>query len=94
MKKFFTRKKVIVLIVILAVGGIIFSFINKGAEAPAAMANVAQLERKTLEHIISVKSPLEGIEKAEVVSPLNYEIIDIKVKEGDLVEKDQVFNQK
>ncbi|HKM00842.1 MAG TPA: efflux RND transporter periplasmic adaptor subunit, partial [Sedimentibacter sp.] len=54
-------------------------------------ANVSKLERKTLEHIISVKSPLEGIEKAEVVSPLNYEIIDIKVKEGDIVEKNQIL---
>jgi len=91
MKRFFTRKKVIVFIVVLAALGIIFSFINKGSAAPEVMANVSKLERKTLEHIISVKSPLEGIEKAEVVSPLNYEIIDIKVKEGDIVKKDQIL---
>ena len=91
MKKIFTHKKIIVFIVILAGAAIVFSFINKGNEAPAVMANVSKLERKTLEHIISVKSPLEGIEKAEVVSPLNYEIIDIRVKEGDIVEKDQVL---
>ena len=91
MKKLFTRKKIIVFIVVAAAAAIIFSFINKGNEAPAVMANVSKLERKTLEHIISVKSPLEGIEKAEVVSPLNYEIIDIRVKEGDIVEKDQVL---
>lgn len=91
MKKIFTRKKIIVFIVVLAAAAIIFSFINKGNEAPAVMANVSKLERKTLEHIISVKSPLEGIEKAEVVSPLNYEIIDIRVKEGDIVKKDQIL---
>ncbi len=91
MKKLFTRKKIIVFIVVAAAAAIIFSFINKGTEAPAVMANVSKLERKTLEHIISVKSPLEGIEKAEVASPLNYEIIDIRVKEGDIVKKDQIL---
>lgn len=91
MKKLFTRKKVIIFIVILAVAGVIFSFINKGTKTPSVMANVSMIERKTLEHIISVKSPLEGIEKAEVVSPLNYEIIDIRVKEGDIVEKDEIL---
>lgn len=91
MKRFFTRKKTIVFIVVLVAAAIIFSFINKSSAAPEVMANVLKLERKTLEHIISVKSPLEGIEKAEVASPLNYEIIDIKVKEGDIVEKGQVL---
>mgnify|MGYP000903207770 CR=1 FL=1 len=91
MKKFLTRKKIIIFIVFLVLAAIIFLFINKGKKVPEVMANVSKLERKTLEHIISVKSPLEGIEKAEVVSPLNYEIIDIKVKEGDIVKKDQVL---
>ena len=91
MKKLFTRKKVIVFIVILAAAAIIFSFLNKDTKASEVIANVSKLERKTLEHIISVKSPLEGIEKAEVVSPLNYEIIDIRVKEGDIVKKDQIL---
>ena len=91
MKKLFTRKKVIVFIVILAAAAIIFSFLNKDTKASEVIANVSKLERKTLEHIISVKSPLEGIEKAEVVSPLNYEIIDIRVKEGDIVNKDQIL---
>lgn len=91
MKKFFTRKKIIVFVVLLAAASVIFSFINKGKKASELMVNVSKLERKTLEHIISVKSPLEGIEKAEVVSSLNYEIIDIKVKEGDMVTKGQIL---
>lgn len=91
MKRFFTRKKIIVFVVLLAAASVIFSFINKGKKASELMVNVSKLERKTLEHIISVKSPLEGIEKAEVVSSLNYEIIDIKVKEGDMVTKGQIL---
>ncbi|NLB33570.1 MAG: hypothetical protein GX818_07405, partial [Tissierellia bacterium] len=57
MKKFFTRKKVIIFVVVLVAVAIIFSFINKSNASPEVMANVSKLERKTLEHIISVKSP-------------------------------------
>jgi HlyD family secretion protein len=91
MKKFFTRRKIIVFVVIAVVGAIIFWFASKGSKAPVVTANISELERKTLEHVISVKAPLEGIEKAEVTSPLNYKIIDIRVQEGDLVRKDDVL---
>ena len=91
MKNIFKKKKfiVILIVVILIVVGIFY--INGNKEAVVASANVVVLESKDIEQIISVKSPLEGIEKAEVVSPLNYEIIDIRVKEGDIVQKDQVL---
>ena len=90
MKKIFKKKSVIIiLIAILAVPVIIALNKNKG---PAEVfVNAVSLERKSIEQTISVKAPLEGIEKADVVSPLNYEIIDIKVKEGDVVLKDQVL---
>lgn len=91
MKKLFKHKKIIILVVILAL--ILFTVLifSKNKKEPGINANIITLEAKTLEQIISVKSPLEGIEKAEVSSPLNYEIIDIKVKEGDIVSKDQVL---
>jgi len=91
MKRFFTRKKVIVFVVVAALAAIIFWLVNKGSKAPEVTANVSKLERKTLEHVISVKAPLVGIEKAEVTSPLNYKINDIRVKEGDLVKKDDIL---
>jgi len=91
MKKFFTSKKAIVFVIVGALAAIIFWLATKGSKAPQVAANVSKLERKTLEHVISVKAPLEGIEKAEVTSPLNYKIIDIRVKEGDLVKKDDVL---
>ena len=91
MKNIFKKKKfVVILIVIIAIIVGIF-YINSNKEAVETSANVVVLESKDIEQIISVKSPLEGIEKAEVVSPLNYEIIDIRVKEGDIVQKDQIL---
>lgn len=90
MKNIFTKKRIFI-VVILAI--IIFVFIQKSKSTPqlGVSVNVAKVEIKTIEEIISVKSPLDGIEKADVVSPLNYEIIDIKVKEGDIVTKDQIL---
>ncbi len=91
MKNIFKKKKfyAILIIVIIAVS-VIFA-LNRNKGPAEVFANVSALEKKTIEQIISVKAPLEGIEKADVVSPLNYEIIDIRVKEGDIVQKDQIL---
>ncbi len=91
MKKIFTRKKIVILLVVAAAVIVVFNMVNNSKTENVFAANVAPLEKKTIEQIISVKAPLEGIEKADVVSALNYEIIDIKVKEGDIVKKDQVL---
>ncbi|WP_326909506.1 efflux RND transporter periplasmic adaptor subunit [Sedimentibacter sp. MB31-C6] len=91
MKKIFTRKKLIIVLLIFIVAVSVFLVFNKNTKEPVFNANIMSLETKTIEQIISVKSTLDGIEKAEVVSPLNYEIVDIKVKEGDIVSKDQVL---
>ncbi len=91
MKNIFKKKKLIIIVIILIAAAAIFTALNKN-KGPVEMAvNTMVLEKKSIEQIISVKAPLEGIEKADVVSPLNYEIIDIKVKEGDLVQKDQIL---
>jgi len=91
MKKLLKHKKLIIILVILIFGATFFLAFSKNGKETIISANVTTLEQKTIEQIISVKAPLEGIEKAEVSSPLNYEIIDIKVKEGDIVTKDQVL---
>ncbi len=91
MKNLLKHKKIIIFLLILIAAVTVILGLNKNKKAPVISANVIALETKTIEQIISVKSPLEGIEKAEVVSPLNYEIIDIRVKEGDLVKKDQIL---
>ncbi len=91
MKNIFKKKKLIIIVIILIAAAAIFTALNKN-KGPVEMAvNTVALEKKSIEQIISVKAPLEGIEKADVVSPLNYEIIDIRVKEGDLVKKDQIL---
>lgn len=91
MKNLLKHKRIIIFLLILIIVAAAIFIINKNKKEPEVTANVMSLKSKTLEQIISVKSPLEGIEKAEVVSPLNYEIIDIKVKEGDIVSKNEIL---
>lgn len=90
MKKISKKKLLIFLFAFVVVVSIII-LVNQNKGPAEVFVNVSELEKKTIEQIISVKAPLEGIEKADVVSPLNYEIIDIKVKEGDIVQKDQIL---
>ncbi len=91
MKNIFKKKKLIIIVIILIAAAAIFTALNKNKGPVETAVNTVALEKKSIEQIISVKAPLEGIEKADVVSPLNYEIIDIRVKEGDLVKKDQIL---
>lgn len=90
MKKISKKKLLIFLFAFVVVVSIII-LVNQNKGPAEVFVNISELEKKTIEQIISVKAPLEGIEKADVVSPLNYEIIDIKVKEGDIVQKDQIL---
>ena len=91
MKKIFKHKKILIILLVIIAGVFIFLKLNKNTTETLAVANVMKLEAKTIEENISVKSTLDGIEKAEVVSTLNYEIIDIKVKEGDVITKNQIL---
>ncbi|MBP1927219.1 RND family efflux transporter MFP subunit [Sedimentibacter acidaminivorans] len=92
MKKIFKKKKLIITFILLFIVVIVFIGVKKkNSKETFTSVNLIELSNKSIEKIISVKSTLDGIEKAEVVSPLNYEIVDIKVKEGDIVSKDQVL---
>lgn len=91
MKNFLKKKKVLLMMIVVIIVAVVIFNIGDNKAEPVIAANVSHLEKKTIEQAISVKSPLEGIEKADVVSPLNYEILDIKVKEGDIVKKDQIL---
>lgn len=91
MKNIFKKKKLWIIVIVLIAAAAVFTALNKNKGPVETAVNTVALEKKSIEQIISVKAPLEGIEKADVVSPLNYEIIDIRVKEGDLVQKDQIL---
>lgn len=91
MKKLFKHKKIMVILLILIGGVIGFSKMKGNAEPTMASVNTYELVRKDLVQQITVKAPLDGVDKVDIVSPLNYEVIDIRVKEGDVIKKDDVL---
>jgi RND family efflux transporter MFP subunit len=91
MKSIFKKKKFFIVLFVVVLVISVIAFLNQNRGIAEVFVNVVSIEAKDIEQIISVKAPLEGIEKADVVSPLNYEIIDIKVNEGDIVKKDQIL---
>ncbi len=59
----------------------------------AALPSIAtmKLAKGDIEKSITLKAPLEGMDKAEVVSSLHCEVVELKVEEGDPVAKDQLL---
>lgn len=91
-KKFFKgKKKIIIPVLIIAIlGASIFAWSkSKGEQNP--MVTTMPLTKGTIEHSLSITGKIEGTDSAEISSSLNYEIVQINVKEGDYVEKGQVL---
>lgn len=89
-KKFFTKKKMVAGVAVLAVAAGGFLFFSGGKDGGIPVT-VAAVEQKDLRESVSLKAPLEGTETVEIVSNLHYEITAIHVKEGDRVQKGQVL---
>ncbi len=91
-KKFFkSKKKIIIPVLIVAILGVsVFAFIkNKGNQSP--VVTTTPLTKGTVEQTLMLTGKIEGTDSAEVSSALNYEIVQINVKEGDKVEQGQVL---
>ena len=55
------------------------------------MVTTGNVEKMDIEQAVSIKGTIEGSQKADVASSLNYKILSILVEEGDVVQKDQVL---
>ena len=90
-KKWSKKRKIItaaiaaVLLVLLGM-----SSMNKGG-AVQAMVMAVPLERGAISEELAVSGPIEGTDSVDVVSNLHAEIIEMPVKEGDRVKKNQIL---
>lgn len=75
----------VALCLIFVVGGQL-----RGGTALPSIATM-KLAKGDIEKSITLKAPLEGMDKAEVVSSLHCEVVELKVEEGDPVVKDQLL---
>lgn len=91
-KKWSRKKKMIVgaaAVAVVLFGG---SKLSGGGKGPAApMVPVSTLAKGDIVQKLSVNGPVSGTDSAEVVSNLHSEIMELTVKEGDRVAKDQVL---
>lgn len=86
------KKRIIVIsvIVLIVVLGIAIPALMSGGEPPLAVTTGA-VEKMDIEQAVTIKGTIEGSQKADVATSLNYEILSILVEEGDIVKKDQVL---
>lgn len=69
----------------------VVSRIFSGGKAASMPVNTTPLSKGEVVEMLSVSGPVQGTDSVEVVSNLHAEILEIPVKEGDRVEKDQLL---
>lgn len=62
-----------------------------GGGSMPQMVMTSSVTRGNIEEALSVSGPVSGTDSVDVVSNLHAEVLEIQVKEGDKVEKDQVL---
>ena len=62
-----------------------------GGGSMPQMVMTSPVTRGNIEEALSVSGPVSGTDSVDVVSNLHAEVLEIQVKEGDKVEKDQVL---
>lgn len=78
----------IILVVILAV---IFVPRMLGGEPPATQVSTGIVEKTNVEEAVTIKGNIEGSVSANVASSLSSQVTSIRVKEGDIVGKNQLL---
>ena len=87
------KKKIIAAAVVVAVAavGVLYVSGKNGEESVGPVVSTSAVTQEDIKESISLRAPLEGTESAEIVSNLHYEVLQVNVKEGDLVKKGQVL---
>lgn len=85
------RRKIISAVVTLIVLYVVFGSVTGGKKQPQAMVMTSPILRQDIVENLSLSGPISGTDSVDVVSNLHAEVLDILVKEGDKVEKDQLL---
>ncbi len=86
------KKRILIAAIIILVLAFILILprVLSGGE-PALAVSTGSVEKMDIEQTVSIKGTIQGSQKADVATSLNYEIVSILVEEGDIVRKDQVL---
>lgn len=89
-KRMSWKKKLLLIILIIGLAAAAQWALGDKGDAGTKVTTTS-LVKKDIEEVLSLKAPLEGSESVEVVSRLHYEVLELKVAEGDRVSKGQVL---
>lgn len=91
-KKKWSKKTIVFLTVGIALIGFAGWKIQSGKkEAVPPVVSVMEITPGTVQNRLSITGPISGTDSVDVVSNLHAEVLELKVKEGDRVEKGQVL---
>jgi HlyD family secretion protein len=86
------KKRIIIaaaIVLVLALIIVVPRLLSGGT--PALAVTTGTVEKMDIEEAVSIKGTIQGSQKADVATSLNYKINSILVEEGDIVQKDQVL---
>ncbi len=85
------KKKIIIGVAAAAAALVVVSSVFGGKKDTGMPVTTAVLEKGDIQEMLSISGPVSGTDSAEVVSRLHAEILEILVKEGDMVKAGQVL---
>lgn len=85
------KRKIITGVVAVVVLFIGFHVLFGGSKQVQAVVMTMPIARQDIMEELSLSGPISGTDSVDVVSNLHAEVLDIQVKEGDKVEKDQIL---
>lgn len=91
-RKAWSRKRKV--LTVLGAAVVVFAgwkVLGGNKEVPAPVVPVMSLTTGMVQNRLTMNGPVSGTDSADVVSNLHAEVLELKVKEGDKVEKDQVL---
>lgn len=86
------KKRILIAAIVVLVLALILIVprVLSGGE-PALAVTTGTVEKMDIEQVVTIKGTIQGSQKADVASSVNYKILSILVNEGDVVQKDQVL---
>lgn len=90
-KSWSKKRRVFTVLGVAVIAVIAWKTMSGGKEAPPPMVPSTVLESGSVQNRLTMNGPVSGTDSVDVVSNLHAEVLELKVKEGDRVEKDQLL---
>ncbi len=84
------KKTAAAAVILVLLGAAVLKLAGAGKQALPVVQAINPV-RKDVENRLSISGPVSGTDSVDVVSSIHAEVLEIRVKEGDRVEKDQVI---